>query len=68
MRFSKARLVDALRNRAEHYQKKWSFDPRNGTAQLLPAKHIDARNQAVDYGKYIECSNLADWIEEGSWP
>jgi hypothetical protein len=68
-RFTKAALVEQLRDLADNVQQTRHFDGGNGTAQLRPRGCDEATqaliDKAVDYGRWRTLHNLAADVECG---
>lgn len=69
-RFTKARIVRDLRERAEIVRSLNGFTDRTGTAQLPRGGRSEGEKQqsidlAIKYGKWQELQTLADMIENG---
>ena len=68
-RFSKARLIEQLREKAECEQKSNGFENNNGTAQLRPVhcrQDLDEFiNRAVAYGRWRQMQDIAADVESG---
>ena len=60
-RFSKAKMVQDLLERAKQLEEKWKFDRNNGWAQLRDG-NIE---RAAEYGRYRNMLDLAAEIEDG---
>lgn len=60
-RFSKAKIVQDLRNRAERLENKWKFDRNNGWAQLTK----NDVERAAEYGRFRNMLDLVGEIEDG---
>lgn len=69
-RFSKARLVKHLWDRADSYEKTYRFDPENGTAQFRPTPgdtSLDALLlRVMAYGYYRCFQDMARDVEDGT--
>ena len=69
-RFSKARMVDALRRHANEIEGKMRFDGRNGWTQLCPRNcpepTVALIAKAVEYGGWREKLRIAEAVEDGS--
>ncbi len=69
-RFTKARIVRDLRERAETMRFVNGFTERTGTSQLPRGGRTEhdkdlAQARAINYGKWQELQTLADMIENG---
>jgi len=69
-RFTKARIVRDLRERAETMRFVNEFTDRTGTSQLSTGGRTQhdkdlALSRAINYGKWQELQTLADMIENG---
>jgi len=69
-RFTKARIVRDLRERAETMRFVNGFTDRTGTAQLPRGGRSEGEKQqnlerAINYGKWQELKNLIEMIETG---
>lgn len=60
-RFSKAKMVQDLLERADRLEKKWKFDRNNGWAQLRGGDI----EKAAEYGRYRNMLDLAAEIDGG---
>ena len=60
-RFSKAKMVQDLLERADRLEKKWKFDRNNGLAQLRGG----GIERAAEYGRYRNMLDLAAEIDDG---
>jgi hypothetical protein len=69
-RFSRARLLEQLRETAEQDKARHRFDCNNGTAQLYPRGQSSAEvaaliDRAVAYGRWRAIRDIADGLESG---
>lgn len=69
-RFSKARLIEQLREMAEQQQRFKGFDHNNGTAQLYPRGESNAAldaliDRAVAYGRWRQMQDMAEDLASG---
>ena len=60
-RFSKAKMIQDLLERADKLEKKWKFDRNNGWTQLRGGDV----ERAAEYGRYRNMLDLAAEIEDG---
>lgn len=60
-RFSKAKMVQDLLERADQLEKKWKFARNNGWTQL----HSGDVERAAEYGRYRNMLDLVAEIEAG---
>jgi hypothetical protein len=60
-RFSKAKIVANLIDRAALIQKKWGLDPSNGTAQVRNS----SIERAVEYGRFSAMLDISYDIRSG---
>ena len=69
-RFSKARLIEQLKEMAENTRQHCGFQFGNGTAQLRPGSCDDETEalirRAVEYGRWRAIESFAADLENGS--
>jgi len=64
-RFSKTAMLEHLREQMANVQKRWDFDPANGTAQLGTDMCPAPLDKTIAYGKYILLEQMIEDIEGG---